>query len=234
MNGKTLLSVALCAAIVAGAAHGQAKKHLYRWVDKEGKVHYDDALPPEAVDQARKEFSAKNGAETGEVARALTPEERAQIAATAAAAADAEKVAAEQKHQEEVMLATYSNENDLRRAYGERLGLLKTTLESTDVSIKNVRENLAMMLQQASDTELAGRKVPPERLKAIQELHAEHLRQQQFLVNRRIELDALNGEFARMLERYRVLKNPAAPVAPPPLSNASAPPATAPPHGGGF
>jgi hypothetical protein len=235
MNSKTLLSVALCAAIIAGAAHGQsAKPKLYRWVDKEGKVHYDDALPPEAVNQARTEFSAKNGTETGEVARALTPEERAQIAAAAAASADADKLAAEQKHQEEVMLATYSNENDLRRAYGERLDLLKTTLESTDVSIKNVRENLALMLQQASDSELAGRKVPPERLKAIQELHAEHLRQQQFLVNRRIELDALNGEFARMLERYRVLKNPAAPAAPAPLSNASAAPPAAPPPGGGF
>jgi hypothetical protein len=44
------------------------------------------------------------------------------------------------------MLATYSNENDLRRAYGDRLDLLKSTLPSTDVSIKNVRENLAMML----------------------------------------------------------------------------------------
>ena len=49
------------------------------------------------------------------------------------------------------MLATYANENDLRRAYGERVSLLKTTLESTDASIKNVRDNLAIMLQQASD-----------------------------------------------------------------------------------
>jgi hypothetical protein len=48
----------------------------------------------------------------------------------------------------------------MRRAYGERINLLKTTLESTEVSIRSVRENLAMMLTQASETELAGRKVP--------------------------------------------------------------------------
>ena len=227
---KTLhLVAAFCAALAASAVLAQT--NVYRWVDKDGKVHYDDALPPEAVNQARKEFNASSGSTTGTVDRALTAEERAALDAKAASEAEAAKAEAERKRQEEVMMATYANENDLRRAYGERLALLKTTLESTDVSIKNVRENLAMMLQQASDAELGGRKVTPERLKSIQELHAEHLRQQQFLSNRRIELDSLNGEFARVLARYRELKNPAQPppAAGEPLQNATA----APPAGGG-
>ena len=200
-------------------------QQLYRWVDKDGKVHYDDALPPEAVNQARKEFT-RSGAVAGEVDRALTPEERAAQDAAAEQAANAAKLAEEQKHQEDVMMATYASENDVRRAYGERISLLKTTLESTDVSIRNVRENLALMLSQASEAELSGRKVPPERDAAIRELHAEFMRQQQFQVNRRMELDALNGEFARMLTRYRELKAGAAapPPAAPPLANPSAPP----------
>jgi hypothetical protein len=231
MNMKNLLAVALVAVIASGAAFGQAKGKLYRWVDKDGKVHYDDALPPEAVNQARTEFNTKSGQQTAQVGRALTEAELAQQAQAAAEAAAAAAKAEEQKHQEEVMLATYSNENDLRRAYGERITLLKTTVESTEVSIQNVRENLAMMLQQASDAELGGRKVTAERLKSIQELHAEHLRQQQFLSNRRIELDSLNGEFARVLARYRELKNPAQPppAAAEPLQNATA----APTAGGG-
>ena len=125
------------------------------------------------------------------------------------------------------MMATYSTENDMRRAYGERISLLKTTLESTDVSIRNVRENLATMLAQAAEAELAGRKVPPERDAAIRELHAEFQRQQQFQGNRRTELESLNAEFARMLARYRELKNAAAappPPAGPPLPNAAPPP----------
>ena len=225
MNAKTILGVALVAALAAGAVDAQKAK-LYRWVDKDGKVHYDDALPPEAVNQARTEFSTSSGNQTGQVDRALTAEERAQQAAQAADAAEQARVAEEQKHQEEVMLATYTNENDLRRAYGDRLSLLKTTLESTDVSIKNVRENLAMLLQQASDTELGGRKVTDDRVVAIKDLHAEYLKQQQFQVNRRMELESLNAEFARVLGRYRELKNAPAAAGPtqPPLSNASAPP----------
>jgi hypothetical protein len=221
-----VICVAVLAAVVAGGAFGQAKPKLYRWVDKDGKVHYDDALPPEAVNQARKEINARTGNVAAQVERALTPEERAAEAAAAQQAANAAKLAEEQAHQEEVMMATYSTENDMRRAYGERISLLKTTLESTDVSIRNVRENLATMLAQASESELGGRKVPPERDAAIRELHSEFLRQQQFQSNRRAELDALNSEFARMLSRYRELKNaaaapPASASTPPPLPNAS-------------
>src|SRR5690349_1729581 len=105
MNMKNLLAVALVAVIASGAAFGQAKgkSKLYRWVDKEGKVHYDDALPPEAVNQARTEFNAKSGLQTGQVDRALTEAERAQQAQAAAEAAAAAAKAEEQKHQEEVM-----------------------------------------------------------------------------------------------------------------------------------
>ena len=232
MNGKTILALALATALVAGSAAAQTKPKLYRWVDKEGKVHYDDALPPEAVNQARKEFSAKSGASVGQVERALTAEERAQLAADAAAADEAAAKEAEARHQEEVMLETYANENDLRRAYGERLSLLKTTLESTDVSIKNVRENLTLMLRQASEAELTGRKVADDRLATIRELHTEFTKQQQFQVNRRVELEALNSEFARVLARYRELKN--APVAPAnPANPAAALPNATPAPGGG-
>lgn len=226
-----LLGVAVLAALVAGGALAQtAKPKLYRWVDKDGKVHYDDALPPEAVNQARTEFDRKTGNVAGSVDRALTDEERAAAAAAAAEAAKAAQVAEEQKHQEEVMMATYASENDMRRAYGERISLLKTTLESTDVSIRNVRENLATMLAQASEAELAGRKVPPERDAAIRELHAEFQRQQQFQGNRRAELESLNAEFARMLARYRELKNASAP---PPEAGATLPNATPPPPADG-
>jgi len=234
MNGKTILALALAATLVASSAAAQAPKtKLYRWVDKDGKVHYDDALPPEAVNQARKELNATSGATLGQVDRKLTAEERAKIAADASAAVEAAAKEEELRHQEQVMLATYANENDLRRAYGERMSLLKTTLESTEVSIKNVRENLALMLRQASDSELAGRKVPDDRLGQIRELHGEFLKQQQFQVSRRVELESLNSEFGRVLARYRELKNPPATPATPADPGAALPNATPPPSSGG-
>jgi hypothetical protein len=228
---RTPLAFAL-ALVLASAAFAQDKPtgpKLYRWVDKQGKVHYDDALPPEAVNEARREFSATTGARVGAVDRAPTAEERA---AQAKAAADAEVAAASEnarKHQEDIMMASYETEMDMRRAYGERIGLLRTTIESTDISIRSLNENLATMLAQASDIELDNRRVLDDRKQMIRDLHAEKLKQEALQRGRRADLQALDAEFARMLQRYRELKG-AATAGPP--APAAAAPAAPPPAGG--
>ncbi len=128
MIRKPLLLALLAALLAAGVATAQdAPKgpKLYRWVDKEGKIHYDQALPPEAVNEARREFNPKTGAAIGSVDRALTPEERAQQAQAEQAAIAAAAAANEQKRQEEIMMASYETEAELRRAYGERIDLAR-------------------------------------------------------------------------------------------------------------
>lgn len=222
---RPLLCLAIVAALLASGMAAAQKKDgakLYRWVDKEGKVHFDQALPPEAVEQARTEFSTTSGRTLGTVDRALTPEERAAEAAAAQAAIEAAAAANEQKRQEDIMMASYETETDLRRAYGERIGLLQMTLESTDISIKSLRENLTTLLSQASDIELDGRRVLEDRAKTIRELHAEKAKQTSLQAARRADLAELNAEFARMLGRYRELRGtapaaatPAAPTPPP-------------------
>lgn len=206
MIRKPLLLAVLLALAAAGMAHAQSGPKLYRWVDKQGKVHYDQALPPEAVDQARREFNARTGTATGSVDRALTPEERAQQAAAAQAALAAGAAAGEQKRQEDIMMASYSTEADLTRTYSERIALLKLTKEATELSIRSLSENLATILAQASDAELGGRKVMDERVRTIREMHAEKLKQQAFQLSRAAELEALNTEYARVLARYRELR----------------------------
>ena len=226
MSRKPLCLALVAAMLVAGIASAQEKgPKLYRWVDKQGKVHYDQALPPEAVDQARREFSAKTGTAVGSVDRALTPEERAQIEADAKAAAEAAVAANEQKRLEDIMMASYLTEQDMRRAYGERISLLTMTIESTDISIKSLRENLATLLQQASDTELDNRRVLDDRVQTLRELHSEKVKQQNLQATRRADLAALNSEFARMLARYRELRGTATASA----TTATAPATTPPP-----
>jgi hypothetical protein len=222
---KTLILAVLATLLVAATAVAQKKDgpKLYRWVDKQGKVHFDQALPPEAVEQARTEFNTETGRTLRNVDRALTDEERAAEAAAAKAAALAQMEANEQKRQEDIMMASYETEIDLRRAYGERIGLLQVTIESTDVSIKSLRENLAEILAQASDTELSGRRVLEDRAQTIREMHAEKSKQQALQARRRSELAALNAEFARMLGRYRELRSAATTTAPAATAPASAP-----------
>jgi hypothetical protein len=207
---RSNLAMAIVLATLISAPLSAQQKKLYRWVDKQGKIHYDDALPPEAVDQARQEFSANTGTETGSVDRALTPEERAQREAAAKAAAAATMTAEEQARNEQAMLSSYDTEADLRRAYNERLELLKQTLESTDVGLQSLHASLSASLAQAAESELEHRPIDTKRAGEIREMHAEVLKQQVFQANRKSELMSLDSEFQRMLNRYRELHNQAA------------------------
>ena len=100
MKRSTLTLAVLAALLAAATAVAQDKKSdgpkLYRWVDKQGKVHFDQALPPEAVEQARTEFNTATGRTLGTVDRALTDAERQALADAATAAAQAQAAALEQ------------------------------------------------------------------------------------------------------------------------------------------
>lgn len=224
MKTRSLLAFAIVAGLLAGGLHAQEKKKLYRWVDKNGKVQISDQLPPEAVNQARKEINAK-GQSVGTVDRALTDAERAAQSEQKAADAEAQKAADQQKRVEDAMLINYATEDDLRRTYKERIDLLQQTIESTDISIKSIRGSLTGMLTQASESELSKRPVDPTRAKQIQDMHHELLKQQAAQVESHNDVKTMENEFAIVLARYRELRNgTAAPV--PGTSSAPAAPTT--------
>jgi hypothetical protein len=206
-----LLLTAAVALAASGPADAQKRKgttpsgkKLYRWVDADGKVQISDTLPPEMVGTERREISAGSGRTTGTVARELTEAEKAELAAEAERTAVETARLAQQQRDEDAMLASYLTEDDLKRAYGDRIGLLKQTLESTDVSLVSLRAGLAEQLADASEAELQNKPVKEDRLTKIRELHGELIKQRRFQANRHVELLALDAEYVRMLERYRL------------------------------
>lgn len=221
MKTRSVIAAAIITGLLAGGLYAQEKKKLYRWVDKDGKVQISDQLPPEAVNQARKEINSK-GESTGNVDRALTEEERAAQALQAKDEEAALKLSEQQKRIESAMMINYATEADLQRTYKERIELLQQTIESTDVSIKSIRGSLTGMLAQAAEFELANRAVEAARQSQIQGLHAELLNQQQLQVTRHSDVKTMEGEFAAVLKRYRELRGallPASdPAAPPPAA----------------
>ena len=222
---RKMLSLAVMAAVLAaGAAGAQDKgKKLYRWVDKDGKVQFSDALPPEAVDQARTEINAESGMATRSIGRALTREERADKVALDAQTATATKKADLVRQSEEAMIASFQDEAELKRSFGIRTDLLQQTLDAIEAGIGSQRASLASLLADAAEAELAGRPVNPKQASGIRELHTEMGKQQQMLVLKQGELVDLDKELARLVKRFRDIKVGGA--APAPTAPAPAPPA---------
>ena len=218
---KTRLTcIALAFVLASGAAAGQEKaKKLYRWVDKDGKVQFSDTLPDEALEQARTEISASSGRTTGEVGRALTPEEQAEADRLAAELEVQERADEKQRQTEEAMLASFQTEEDLRRSYGVRVTLMQENLNAIEAGIGSQRNSLTSLLADASEAELAGQPVNAKQAATIRELRQEMAKQQNMLVIKQAELIKLDEDLEYLVQRFRELKSdgetPATPAASP-------------------
>lgn len=196
------LSIAAVLALLAAPADAQ---RLYRWVDADGKVHYTDTLPPEAVDKAREELN-RSGMTVNRVDRALTPEERAAAEAEAAERQREADALAEREKMDAVLLGSYQSEADLKRAYGERFDLLDQSLEAARVGIRSQEKSLDDLLGHAAGLERAGKPVPATVQSSINAARIQVNQQREFLSRREREREALQQEYDSVLERYRALR----------------------------
>jgi|LNFM01.1.fsa_nt_gb hypothetical protein len=202
MRVPALLASALILSLLSAPVLAQK---LYRWVDAEGKVHYTDALPPEAVDQARDEINS-SGVTVNRVERALTEEERA---AKRIADAEAERQAnlkAEQDKMDAALMGSYATEADLARAYRERFDLLDQSLEAARVGIRSQEKSLEDQLAHAASLERGGKPVPATVQSSIAASRKQVEDQREYLRRREAELQNLQAEYDRILQRYRLLK----------------------------
>ena len=224
MTTKRTISIAIgTLALLALATNAAAEKgkKLYCWNEHGHKV-CGDALPPEAAESARTEISEKSGRQTGQVARALTAEERAAAASASEQTRLAADVQAARLRRDMAMVESYDSEADLRHAYGERISLIEASLKTSQLDEANLRHSLVSVLGQAGDLELSGKPVPPALVVNVQNQHAQLAQLLRIAEQQRQDRKALDVELNDAVARYRALKHPAA--ATEPVASLPAPP----------
>lgn len=212
--GRTCLGLALAAMAaaqpaLAQQAGGTPQKKLYCW-NENGRKVCGDALPAEQAANARTEFSAHSGRALARVDRSLTRQERSAIEAQAREAqlaADAERA---RIRRDLAMVESYATENDLRRAFNERIVLVDEGIKTSTLGEANLRLGLVGLLTQAANLELGGKPVGKPLHEGILKQRAELTRQLQVLAAQRAERATLDGDLTSALQRYRDLKRAAA------------------------
>lgn len=214
----SIASLLACAVLLSSAASpadarqrsGQSpttERKLYCW-EENGRKVCGDALPASAVDSARTEISSRSGLRVGEVARALTAEERAAAEAEAARERAAAETEAARLRREQAMAVSYETEDDLRAAFGERIVLVDEALKTSRMGVANLRLSLLSLLRQASDLELQDKPVPRPLAGNIRNQHSDLLRQQTIMGQQLAERASLDADLEYALERYRALRSP--------------------------
>jgi hypothetical protein len=209
MKIHALLAFALCAAASAQAQQKppvQAEKKLYCW-NENGRKVCGDALPPEAVDAARTEMSS-SGRPLARLGEQLTAEQRAVVEEAEHQARIAANADAARARRELAMAESYETEEDLRRAFDDRIVLVEEGLKTSRMGVANLRQSLVSLLRQANDLELQGKPVGSALAGSIRAQHTDLLRQQAIMRQQMEERASLDAELEHAVERYHALRAP--------------------------
>ncbi len=195
-----LLMVATTA-LAASSAHNR-----YRWKDAQGNLHYDDALPNEALQFG---YDVVNG--NGIVIRHVAPP-KTEAQLNADAKADAEKAraaraAAHQAMEDKQILVAYPNEQDLVDAQKAQLSMIDQYIEATQISLQSQEKSLTDNLAHAADLERAAKPVPATLVQQIESLRTNIEKQKAYIVGKQQEKLDSAKQFAEELAHYRALRS---------------------------
>ena len=204
-----ILVPALLLALVAGMADAQSQKgqkKVYRWVDKNGQVHYGDSVPAEYADQDRDVLN-RQGVTVGREQGLVTPEEAAAQATADKAARDEQK----RRLRDRVLLQTYQSVEELEVLRDNRLELVDSQLVIQEQSLANLRAQHAKIERVAAryapaNTEPGAPPMPDEMATDLERSASDIATQEGNLLRRREERENIRLTFEADIRRYQELR----------------------------
>ncbi len=143
MRKYLLLIGLLTFAVSAGAAGREGT--VYRWVDDDGIVHYDDRVPPEYTEHD-KDILTDEGIKIGSIRGRRSPEE-----------IEAERVARQvalqrdlQLRADKALLSTYLTVEEIRMHRDRRVELFQAQSRVTELFLSNLEGRLQKLEREAS------------------------------------------------------------------------------------
>ena len=208
---KQLALILLTALALPLATYAQTKgPKTYKWVDKDGKIHYGDSVPPEYANLDRDVLNSHGvtvGSEEGEI----TAEERAAIAKKEAEEEARRAAKVEVARRDRMLLETYLSVADIEDLRDRRLELLESQIKVTELYLANLRKRLTALQDEASNYKpyTAREDAPPvpDTLAADISRTASSINNyEQMLARTRADQDTLRESFDNDIQRFRELK----------------------------
>ncbi len=176
---------------------------VFKWVDEDGKIHYEHALPPDYADRAHERLY--DGRVLERVDRAMTLEEReAAMAAIAAEQSDRSQDQSRESR-DRLLLAAFSSEDDILRTRDSELSLIQNRARSVDATRENSLYHYHRLVARAAELERAGRPVPDGLAEDMQDAFAQVMDHHQDLERAQRRIRRTEASFEEDLRRYREL-----------------------------
>lgn len=215
MCHRTFLILLFGTALVVGAATicaqastapgnpGTHTEKLYRWVDDKGVVHYGDSIPPEYSKQQRDVLN-KQGVQIGTLEAEKTP---AQVAEELRK----REALRQSQARDEILLRTYISAEQIEQLRDQRLDLIEGQIKVTAQYLRSRRTRLGELHTQSSmflpySISPNARQMPDQLAEEVVRTLNDIRVQEESLVAKRAEQQALRDQFHSDIERFRELK----------------------------
>jgi len=208
MPRKQIVLFAALMLIAAGAMAAPTK--VYKWVDKDGVVHFGSSVPPEYASQQTEQLNAQGQVIKTQAAQ-KTPE---QLAADAKAQQQAKQQAqaqADAARRDKVLLDTYTSVADIERDRDSKLSAIDAQINVLNGSITAAQNTFAEFQGRASELTQKNKPVPPDLQKHIDAAKQQLIANQQQLLTQQQYRQQMSDLFAADISRYTELT--AAPAA---------------------
>ncbi len=181
-----------------------AQARIKCWENSDGVRECGEKVPPEYAQKSHKEIS-NQGITVGESARARTKEEIAEDERLAAIQAEEDRKQAEKDKLDKILLVTYSNTDDIQMTSDGKIAALESTIKLANKRNEKIQANLDKRTATAAAAELAGKQPPEDLLKDIQSLQRQIKNNDKFVVDKRLEQEAIKKEYADKIVRFKKL-----------------------------
>lgn len=130
---------------VAGVALGQVSQKLYRWVDKDGIVHYGDSIPAEYAEIERQVINS-HGITMDVLHAKKTAEELAEEERLEQLRVEKEL----QRRADQALLATYLSVDEILMHRDRRVELFQAQARVTELYLRNLQRRMDSLNEEAS------------------------------------------------------------------------------------
>ncbi len=183
-----------------------ANAELYRWTDEKGQVFYSDVVPPEDSKRGRSVLNER-GVVVDTVAPEKSAEEKAAEERLIRLRAEQQRMLAEQRAHDRILLSSYTAERDLLAARDGKLGAIDAVTNATRGNNERLSRQLATFEENAASLERAGREVGAGLRADIEETRRQIEEGREFMATKEAERVEVMQRFDRDLARFRELKD---------------------------
>lgn len=216
---RKIYPAALCALALALAvppvvqAKESAMPTIKCWTEKDGTRECGNVVPPQYSQQQTTTVNAQ-GIVTGVSAAAKSKQEIEKEQAEKAAAA--KRTAAEKQQQEKqaaydnVLLSTFTTENDLIRSRDRKLSALDAQIDITNATVGDLQKKLDGLQDRAAAYERNGRPISDDLKSDMTSVKQQIAEKQKYIAYVQQQKTQVTEQYAAYLKRYRELKSGAA------------------------